>query len=129
MLMDGLINPDVLSLVARIRHTNMLVIADAAFPFWPEIETVDISLVKGVPTVLQVVKPLLANWKCGEVVMAREFKSRNDRQTQQAFAHACGGVKMTFEPHLQFKKRVPDAIGLIRTGDTTAYGNMILISV
>ncbi len=83
MLMDGLINPDVLSLVARIRHTNMLVIADAAFPFWPEIETVDISLVKGVPTVLQVVKPLLANWKCGEVVMAREFKGRNDRQTKQ----------------------------------------------
>lgn len=129
MLIDGLINPHVLALVARIRHTNVLVIADAAFPFWPEIETVDISLVKGVPTVLQVVEPLLANWKCGEVVMAKEFKSRNNRQTQQAFADACGDVKMTFEPHLQFKKRVPHAIGLIRTGDTTAYGNMILISV
>ena len=29
----------------------------------------------------------------------------------------------------EFKKRVPNAIGLIRTGDTTAYGNLILISV
>jgi len=30
---------------ARLRHTNTLVIADQGFPFWPEIETVDISLV------------------------------------------------------------------------------------
>jgi D-ribose pyranase len=38
-------------------------------------------------------------------------------------------VSITFEPHLELKKRVPQAIGLIRTGDTTAYGNIILTSV
>ncbi|HTZ21865.1 MAG TPA: RbsD/FucU domain-containing protein, partial [Opitutaceae bacterium] len=27
-----------------------------------------------------------------------------------------------------FKKRVPSAIGLIRTGDTTQYANLILVS-
>jgi D-ribose pyranose/furanose isomerase RbsD len=31
--------------------------------------------------------------------------------------------------HLDFKKLVPNAIGLIRTGDTTAYGNIIVESV
>lgn len=129
MLIEGIVNPNILALVARIRHTNMLVIADAAFPFWPQIETVDVSLVKGVPTVLQVVESLLPNWKCGEVIMAEEFKTKNDGKTQKAFTRACKGVKMTFEPHLVFKRRVPDAIGLIRTGDTTAYGNMILVSV
>src|SRR5882762_5688603 len=129
MLIEGFINPQVLSLVSRIRHTNSLVVADAAFPFWPQIETVDVSLVKGVPTVLQVVETLLANWKCGEIIMAEEFKSHNARKHQQAFKRVCRGVRMTFEPHLEFKKRVPHAIGLIRTGDTTAYGNMILISV
>ena len=118
-----------LSLVARVRHTNSLVIADAAFPFWPQIETVDISLVKGVPTVLQVAEALLANWKCGQIFMAEEFKGHNDRKHQAAFARACKGVQITFEPHVDFKKRLPYAIGLIRTGDTTAYGNMILISV
>jgi D-ribose pyranase len=29
---------------------------------------------------------------------------------------------------VEFKKRVPQAIGLIRTGDTIQYANMILIS-
>ena len=129
MLVEGIINPQVLSLIARVRHTNALVIADAAFPFWPQIETVDVSLVRGVPTVLQVAEAILANWKCGQVFMAEEFKTHNDRKQQAAFARVCQGITMTFEPHINFKKRVPRAIGLIRTGDTTAYGNMILVSV
>ena len=129
MIIQGIVNPLLASLVCRVRHTNTLVIADAAFPFWPQIDTVDLSLVKGVPTVLQVAEAILPNWKCGEVFMAKEFKECNDRKARTSFARAFRGIKMTFEPHLEFKKRVPHAIGLIRTGDTTAYGNMILVSV
>jgi D-ribose pyranase len=33
-----------------------------------------------------------------------------------------------FEPYAEMKKRVPQAIGLIRTGDTTQYANMVLVS-
>jgi D-ribose pyranase len=129
MIIHGIVNPLVTSLVCRVRHTNSLVVADAAFPFWPQIETVDLSLVKGIPTVLQILEAILPNWKCGEVFMAAEFQTHNDRKTQAAFRRACRGITMTFEPHLEFKQRVPHAIGLIRTGDTTAYGNMILVSV
>lgn len=129
MLIKGIINPGVNSLLSRVRHTNTLVIADAAFPSWPQVETVDLSLVRGIPTILQVLDAILPNWKCGEVFMAREFKEANDVKTRAAFKRACRGIKMTFEPHLDFKGRVPGAIGLIRTGDTTAYGNIILVSV
>ena len=129
MIIQGIVNPHVLSLLSRIRHTNTLVIADAAFPFWPQIETVDISLVKGVPTVIQVLDALLPNWLCGEIFQAEEFKSHNPPKHKAAFQKAFRGIKVTYEPHLEFKQRVPRAIGLIRTGDTTAYGNVILESV
>ena len=129
MLINGIINPLVLDLISRVRHTNALVIADAAFPFWPMIETVDLSLIRGIPSMLDVVGALLPNWKCGEIYMAQEFLSHNTSPTQKAFRKACGKIPITFEPHLEFKERVPGAIGLIRTGDTTAYGNMILVSV
>jgi D-ribose pyranase len=33
-----------------------------------------------------------------------------------------------FEPHEQLRQRVPRAIGLIRTGDTIQYANMVLVS-
>jgi len=129
MLIDGIINPDLQHLLCRIRHTNALVIADAAFPFWPEVETVDLALVRGVPTILQVLDAVLPNFKVGSIYMAEEFKSSNGKPTINAFTKACRGVPISYEPHLEFKKRVPEAIGLIRTGDTTAYGNMILVSV
>ena len=61
MINTGILNPQILSLLARVRHTNALVIADRGFPFWPKIETVDISLVDDVPTVLQVLAAVRAN--------------------------------------------------------------------
>ena len=129
MLINGIINPQVQDLLCRIRHTNALVIADAAFPYWPGIETVDLALVRGIPTIIQVLDAILPNFKAGPIHMAEEFKTTNPKSVQSAFAKACRSVPITFEPHLEFKKRVPNAIGLIRTGDTTAYGNIILISV
>ena len=129
MLISGILNPQLSHLLCRIRHTNALVIADAAFPFWPQIETVDLTLVRGIPTIPQVLDAILPNFKAGAVQMAEEFQSHNNPEIHALFRNACHGVPMHFEPHIAFKKRVPHAIGLVRTGDTTAYGNLILISV
>lgn len=128
MLKTGLLNPHLLSLLARVRHTNALVIADRGFPFWPGIETVDLSLIDGVPTVLQVLKALRGNFVVAEAFMAQEFLAVNPPATRRAFTAALSGVRLTHEPHVDFKKRIPGAIGLIRTGDTVQYANMVLIS-
>ena len=128
MLNTGILNPRLLSLLARVRHTNALVIADRGFPFWPQIETVDVSVVDDVPTVLQVLAAVRGNFSATQAFMAREFQKNNSAATRDAFAKGLAGVPVKFEPHVQFKRRVPNAIGLIRTGDTTQYGNVILIS-
>lgn len=128
MLKTGILNPALNSLLSRVRHTNTLVIADRGFPFWPTIETVDLALVDGVPTVLQVLAALRPNFQIGHAWMAKEFLAHNDERTRRAFAQALDGIPLTREPHVRFKQRVPQAIGLIRTGDTTQYANMILES-
>jgi D-ribose pyranase len=128
MLNTGILNPRILALLARVRHTNALVIADRGFPFWPDIETVDISLVDDVPTVLQVLGAVRANFDVAQAVLAREFKPNNTSAVRDRFARALQGIPTKFEPHLEFKKRVPQAVGLIRTGDTVQYANLILIS-
>lgn len=129
MLQEGILNPKVLDLVARIRHTNRLVICDWAFPYWPEIETVDISLTRGIPMVLDVLELLKPNFKIGEIWQAEEFLSTNPQDVVDRFDSSFGEIKSTRLPHNDFKKLVPDCIGLIRTGDPTAYGNIILESV
>jgi D-ribose pyranase len=128
MLNTGILNPQILSLLARVRHTNALVIADRGFPSWPGLETVDLSLVDNVPTVLQVLTALRPNYHIAQAYMAREFLRENTPATRALFAKALQSIPTAHEPHAQFKKRVPGAIGLIRTGDTIQYANMVLIS-
>ena len=128
MLKTGILNPAILSLLSRIRHTNTLVIADRGFPYWPQIETVDISLVDDIPKVLDVLVAIRANFTAGRVFQAREFNQVNDDATRQARVRAFEGLEVIEEPHVDFKRPVPSAIGLIRTGDTIPYGNLIIES-
>src|ERR1700694_1738765 len=99
MIKTGILNPQINSLLSRVRHTNTLVISDRGFPFWPMIETVDISLIDGVPTVLQVLEALRGNFVVGQAFMAEEFLAHNSDATKAAFARALEGVPISYEPH------------------------------
>ena len=128
MLRQGILNPQILSLIARVRHTNTLVIADRGFPYWPQLETIDLSLVDDVPTVRQVLAALKDNFVVGAALMAEEFQRENEQAVNLEYAELLSPAAINFEPHVEFKRRVPQAVGLIRTGDTTQYGNIILES-
>jgi D-ribose pyranase len=128
MLKSKILNPHLLSLLARVRHTNSVVISDRGFPFWPSIETVDISLMDDIPTVLEVINAIRHDFQPAAAFMAKEFLEQNTAEVRAGFAEALAGVPTTHEPHVEFKKRVPSAIGLIRTGDTIQYANLILVS-
>jgi len=111
-----------------VRHTNTLVISDRGFPFWPQIETVDISLVDDIPRVLDVLRAIRGNFSAGRAFMAEEFMASNTAEVRAAFELELAQIPLVFEPHVEFKKRVPHAVGLIRTGDTIQYANLILES-
>lgn len=128
MLRGGILNPAINSLLSRVRHTNTLVIADRGFPFWPQIETIDISLIDDIPRVMDVLAAIQHNFTIGRVFAAQEFLAANPPHIARALEDALVGTPITFELHREFKKRVPDAIGLIRTGDTIQYSNLILES-
>ncbi len=126
MLRSGILNPQLNHLLSRVRHTNTLVIADRGFPFWPHIETVDLALVDDVPTVWHILQAILPNFVIGQAWMASEFKEHNDAAAVQALVQLL--PTLTWEPHLTFKQRVPSAIGLVRSGGTAPYSNIILES-
>ncbi len=129
MSKDGIVNPHLLSLLARVRHTNTVVIADRGFPYWPMIETVDISLCDDIPTVINVLEVIIPRYNFGRAFMAEEFKACDKPGKLQELKNLLGQTQLVFEPHEDvFEKRVPNAIGFIRTGDTTQYANIILES-
>ncbi len=136
MIQEGILNPAVNDLLSRVRHTNTLVIADWAFPYWNEIEVIDLSLTKGIPLITDLLEVLKDNFKVGQIWQAEEFLTTNPADVVSLYDTKFDGfkglypeVEVTRLPHNDFKKLVPNAIGLIRTGDPTAYGNLILESV
>lgn len=128
MLKSGILNPKINLLLSLVRHTNTLVIADRGFPSWKEVETVDISLVDDLPRVLDVLAAIRCNFSVARAFMAQEFNEVNSAETILQFKHALDGIELEFEPHIDLKIRVPDAIGIIRTGDTIQYANLVLES-
>jgi len=128
MLNTGIYNPYINSLISRVRHNNLLVIADRGFTHYPQVETVDISLVDDIPSVLQVFNAIKPNFDICHIYMANEFKLENTEQVQDMYKKAVGIIPVTFEPSDEMKKRVPDAIGIIRTADSIQYANMVLVS-
>lgn len=129
MIRSGILNPQLLALLARVRHTNLLVIADRGFQFQPHLETVDLALTDDLPTVLQVLAALRGQSHFGQAFMASEFREHNAPDIVNCFARALEGIPCGFEAHeAAFKPRLANAIGLIRTGDTVQYANLLLVS-
>ncbi len=128
MVKSGILNPRISMLLSLVRHTNTLVIADRGFPYWKEIETIDISLVDDIPRVLDVLAAIRSNYSVARAFMAKEFNEVNSPETILQFKSSLAGVVLEFEPHIDLKKRVPHAIGIIRTGDTIQYANLVLES-
>lgn len=128
MLKTGILNPAINSLLSRVRHTNSLVIADRGFPYWPEVEIVDISLVDDIPRVIDVLRAIQPNFKIGRVFAAEEFREFSTPTRMLELTEQLGDIPLLFEPHVELKKRVPQAIGLIRTADATEYANLIIES-
>ena len=61
--------------------------------------------------------------------MAREFlKAQHCQNPRSLCRRAARNRTASSSRIVEFKKRVPQAIGLIRTGDTTPYANIILES-
>ena len=128
MLRKGILNPHLNSLLARVRHNNTLVIADRGCTYFPGVEIVDLSLVDDIPTVLQVLNAIKPNFDIIQIRMAEEFLLENTMDIQNQFSEACDGIPRIFEPSDDLKKRVANAIGIIRTADTIQYANMLLTS-
>jgi D-ribose pyranase len=128
MLRTGIYNPHINSLLSRVRHQNLLVISDRGFTNFLGIETVDISLVDDIPTVLQVFDAIKNNFDICQIYMAEEFRLENTAEVQNRYKGSYGNIPVTFEPSDDMKKRVPKAIGIIRTADSIQYANMLLVS-
>ncbi|NBR94014.1 MAG: ribose ABC transporter [Actinobacteria bacterium] len=128
MMRDGIINGQLASLLARFRHVNSIAIVDGPFPSYLNVETVDLAVKKGFPTIPQILDLVLPELELSGVVMAKEFKAKVEQATVDSYQLHLEGIPIEIIDHEEFKVQVGKTIGIIHTGDPIPYSSVILKS-
>ena len=124
----GLINTQIDSALNRQGHMDTLMVVDAGFPCPDHVELIDIALSEGVPRVLDVLAELRQVHSVEKIVMARETREHNPTHFDKVAKAFGDGVEVEAIPHAELKERSHAVKTIIRTGDFTAWGNVLLVS-
>jgi D-ribose pyranase len=119
------LNPRLLALLAGAGHMDLIVIADAGLPVPPVVELIDLSLVPGIPSFLQVLDAVCGLLVLQQVIVAEELRAQ---PLFPAVASRLEGVPLEEVSHESFKLRTVQARGIIRTGECTPYANIGLVA-
>ncbi|HVI42829.1 MAG TPA: D-ribose pyranase [Anaerovoracaceae bacterium] len=135
MKKNTLLNSEISYVIANMRHTDMLVIGDAGLPVPDQVSQIDLAVTKGIPAFLTVLNAVLTELRVEKVILAEEIKKsslhlhdeiikiikdmENDEQIR---------IEIEYVPHESFKAKTAESKAVVRTGEFSAYANIILIS-
>jgi D-ribose pyranase len=108
-------------------HMDELIVCDAGFPIPLGVCTVDISLAKDKPTVLELLEELTKHFSVEKLVMADETKNVSPTRFSAIVGLFPKDIPVETIPHTDFKQRSAKVKAIIRTGDFTAYSNLLLV--
>ena len=123
----GMLNGHIDSALNRQGHMDLMMVVDAGFPCPDHVELIDIALSEGVPKTVDVLAELLKVHSVEKFVVAQELQDHNPAYYDK-IAKLLGGAEVEVIAHTEFKQRSHNVKTIIRTGDFTAYGNVILVS-
>lgn len=127
MKKTGLLNHRLSEVVARMGHTQRLVISDAGFPVPLQVERIDLALVPNMPTALDVLRAIAGELEVETIVFAEELLAR-DTELPSEVARLFPGASSSAVPHVEFKQLSESAVAVVRTGECTPFANVMLIS-
>ena len=127
MKKTGLLNHRLSDVIARMGHTQRLVISDAGFPVPSGVERIDLAVVPGVPAVLDVVRAVASELQVEAIVVADELLERDQSFSDEVRA-LFPGSGFSSVPHTEFKRMTESAVAVVRTAEFTPYTNFMLIS-
>ncbi|MDQ0352372.1 D-ribose pyranase [Alkalibacillus filiformis] len=126
MKKQGILNSEIASVLAKLGHTDTIVIADCGLPIPDDVKRIDLALTKGTPSFIETLEVILADMEVEHATLASEIKTNNG-QVLTEVKELYQGEK-DFVSHEEFKKITKNAKVVIRTGETTPFANIILRS-
>jgi len=124
----GILNTQIDSALNRQGHMDLMIVADAGFPCPDHVELIDIALSEGVPSVLDVLTELNKVHSVEKIIIARETADHNPSYFQKVSTAFRPDVQVQVVTHAEFKERSHHVKTIVRTGDFTAWANVMLVS-
>lgn len=127
MKKSGVLNSDISRVLSYMRHTDTICIGDCGLPCPDETELIDISLEKGVPDFVRVLKAVVNDMSVEKIFLAEEIRVKNPAVLKE-IQTLLPGVRTDFMPHEEFKKKLLSCKAVVRSGEASPYANIILQS-
>lgn len=92
-----------------------------------ETQRIDLALRKGTPGFLETLDTILEELCVQEIILAEEMKDVSPElwhETLRRFPN----IKVTYVSHEKLKELTKKSRAVVRTGETTSYANVILVS-
>jgi len=121
-----MLNAEIIREIAALGHTEYLCIADCGLPVPKGVKVIDISVVAGIPSFLDVLKAVCSELVVESIIMAKEIDTINPELAKDT--RSCvGHLSEEMVPHDEFKDKTAKAKCVIRTGETSSYANILLL--
>ncbi len=120
-----LLNSPLAGALREVGHTQMVLLANKAFPVPPGVETIDLALSNDVPTILDVIRAISGEFSFDRILIAEEMKELSGERATAL--EELTGKPFEFFTHVEFKHIAEHARLAVRTGDATPYANCILV--
>jgi D-ribose pyranase len=105
----------------------LLTICDRGFPVPRGPERLDLALVDDLPTVMDVLTAVRDEFVIDCIIVAEELVEASPERYALMRA-TFPGTEIRLVPHARFKEICPESRAVVRTGDTTPYANVIIVS-
>lgn len=124
MKKQGILNRELAGILAKMGHTDQLVIADCGLPIPDGVRCIDLSYTLGKPTFLDIVEAVTTDFQVEKAIVATELPKHNDSVHQELDDK----FELTYISHEELKELSKQAKVIIRTGEATPYANIVLQS-
>jgi len=124
----GIINRDIAAILSEQGHGDLLMVVDAGFAIPLDVEVIDISLSENRPTVMDVLEELHKFFSVEKLIMSKETLQVSPSHFEKVSKAFGDNVEVETIDHTDLKILSNEVKAVIRTGDFTAYGNVILVS-
>lgn len=126
MKLQGILNSEISSVLSFMGHYDSIAIGDCGLPIPQDVKRIDLALAFQKPTMLEVLEELLKDFIYEYVILAEEIHQQP--QLLKRIEELVGASAIRFISHEDFKKETHNSRAVIRSGDTTPYANIILVS-